>query len=276
MGGKLRWLLLLAVWAVSFGCGDSLSHVGKAKLAYADGDFPAVIQHSSAGLVDDPNSERLLALRGMAFLKTQQHTEALVDLLRVFAMSKDSAWLVYTGECYSALDSFGRALEDFNHALAFDSTLVNAYQGRGRAYAGLGRCDLAVPDFLRFGTMNGPDFGALNSLGLCYKAMGDYVNAEKCFRDCLTLDSMNWVVYYNLSELKWNSGDTVMALGLNRTASALSDDWDDLLLRERGKMLYMQYGADTACPLWETASRLGDQEAIHLLGIYCQDAEPTQ
>jgi tetratricopeptide (TPR) repeat protein len=276
MCGKLTWILLFGVWVGSLGCSDSLRDGEKAELAFADGDFLAVVQHSTAGLIDDPDSERLLGLRGMALLKTQRPAEALVDLVRVLGMTGDSTWLVYTGECYSALDSFGMALENFNGALAFDSTLVNAYRGRGRAYAGFNRCDLAVPDFLRFGTMNGQDFGALNSLGLCYKALGDYDKAERCFRDCLTLDSTNWVVYYNLSELKWTRGDTITALELNRTALALSDDWDGLLLRERGKMLYMQFGADTACPLWEAASRLGDEEAIQLLGEYCSATESNQ
>jgi tetratricopeptide (TPR) repeat protein len=238
----------------------------KAKLAFDDGDYESAIVHSTFAILKDSLYTDMYALRGRSYIEIGSCSEAIQDIQEVYNQSHQIGYLTYVGFCYNEMGEFQKALVVYDSILVADSSLYMAWKGRARAYTGLGQHELAKKDQLKYLNYDSMDFRVWNSLGMNYSALGILDSAKFSYHKSIILDSSQWMAYYNISILYAENGAWDSALNYNLRAMSYTEEYGNLLLRERGKLHFASGQPDSACFFWKESL---DDEAIELYTNHC-------
>lgn len=99
------------------------------------------------------------------------------------------------GYAYAALGDSGRALADFESALALDETLVPAYVNRATLYTRLGNFGLAINDLTLAISLDPNNVAALDNRAVIHAIEGNYDLAMADLQAALALDANNAQAY---------------------------------------------------------------------------------
>ncbi len=168
------------------------------------------------------------------------------------------------GQAYENKRALRQAEEAYENALRADPHYVPALLGLARVYQQTGRPDAALELYRQLTELAPDNPSVWNDMGLCYKNLGDLVEAEHCLRKAISLDPMRdlyrnnlayvlacmgyydqaWhefrravgpaLAHYNLAVVAYELGDHVTALKHATEALALNKDLEparDLLRR---------------------------------------------
>lgn len=165
-----------------------------------------------SGLALDNENMELLFLKGKAVYFQRDFVNA-IDLFEQYNLAKPSNGKVYffLAESYFELRKYELAIEQYRLSLTLDSTVSNAYMGRGRSYYALGKYEQAEADFIQLLSFYKENYYALNAVGLSQYGQGEFDSALTYFEKAVALSGTNHYTY-NLAMASFKSGQFENAL----------------------------------------------------------------
>ena len=170
------------------------------------------------------------------------------------------------GNAYGAKGDFGRAIADFNEAIALDPDLPTVYYNRATAYDDEGDLDRAIADFDEAIRLD-PKFAlAYNNRGSAFNAEGDFGRAIADYSAAIRLDPKYAAAYNNRGNAYSAQGEFGRAIADCSDAIRLDPKYA-LAYRTRGIAYF--YSGDLAKALADVsqASKLDPKEAYSALWL---------
>jgi len=172
------------------------------------------------------------------------------------------------GKNLSAVGDLNGALGEFSRSIALDSSLPDAWFGRGTIYCNQKNYTAAINDF-KIAVSLKPNYPeAFYNLGICYLNMGNYLESVSTFTKCIEMNPNQYIyvsrakAFFNLKKYKEAIDDFTAALKLDpELAEALFF---------RGYCYYNFQQNTIACNDWKKASSLGYIKANEPINAYCK------
>ena len=124
------------------------SLISRAKGFIEKNEFPVAIRYLTEAVKQSPRSVEAYLLRGEAFDKMGFPMKALQDLNRYVELRPhDPQGFIQRADTNNFNLDHKAAIEDYNRALRLVPNSRSAILGRGMAYVGLERYDLAIQDY---------------------------------------------------------------------------------------------------------------------------------
>lgn len=149
------------------------------------------------------------------------------------------------GNRFIELGSLERAITAFDNALDLDSTVGDAYLGRGLANLQLNDLDSALGDFTQVIELDPGKVEAYFNRGLTYRQLDETEEAYADFQKVIELDPQNPDAYYQQALIHDNEGESDEAFTKINEAIRLRPAFADAFAL-RGKMYYEQNAYEAA------------------------------
>ena len=148
----------------------------------------------------NPKSAKAYNGRGLVYSDTKQYGKAIEDYNRAIAIAAGTDYTspyVNRGLVYNDNGEYDRAIADYNRAIAIDPNDSSAYNNRGIAYDYKGQYDRAITDFNRAIEIDPNNSFAYNNRGYAYAYKGQYDHAIEDYNRAITIDPNNVEAYNN-------------------------------------------------------------------------------
>jgi tetratricopeptide (TPR) repeat protein len=176
------------------------------------------------------------------------------------------------GEAAFYAKDYAAAIELFSKSIQADPSYLPPYYGRGLCYANLEKYEPALSDF-NFILRERPDFPTTYSArGFIYQKLENFTEAIKDYTAALELDKTDKLALYGLGECYYETEAYSYAVYC-LTTYMLFDDKDSWVYYLRGRCLIegnLEYEYIDACEDFNTARRLGLDDASEMLNKYCK------
>lgn len=138
-----------------------------AAAAFREKDYFKTITILDEHLKEHPKDFRGFALRGWAFVETEQHDKGLADLDKALKEGKGDRGidLYYRGRARTAYRKLDEAIEDFDKAIEINPKMANWHVARGIAYRYREEPKRAMADFEKAVDLNPKNSEAWSELG---------------------------------------------------------------------------------------------------------------
>jgi len=131
-------------------------------------------------------------------LEAEDYANALMILDAALALdSNNTEMLLFRGLCFSKLNSYNDALEDYNRVLDAEPNNIKALNNRGVVYWKLGQYEDAMKDYAAILKINPNDYIVLNNMGVLNYQMGEYDTAQENFSKVLSINPNFAPAYLN-------------------------------------------------------------------------------
>jgi tetratricopeptide (TPR) repeat protein len=145
----------------------------------------------------NPESFRAYNNLGYQYLRAGSYPKAIELLSMAINLGFEKSY-EHRGSAYIGMENYEAAMQDFNHALAYDPDWDTAYYGRGLVYFKKGQYEQAIDDFSRAIELK-PDYSeAYNNRGLAYENLVRRDEALKDYFEATKLDPDNGEAHNNL------------------------------------------------------------------------------
>lgn len=145
----------------------------------------------------NPESFRAYGNLGYQYLRAGSYPKAIELLSKAINLGFEKSY-EHRGSAYIGMENYEAAMQDFNHALAYDPDWDTAYYGRGLVYFKRGQYERAIDDFSRAIELK-PDYSeAYNNRGLAYENLDRRDEALKDYFEATKLDPDNGAAHNNL------------------------------------------------------------------------------
>ena len=177
----------------------AMTLVGLARLANLDGQYDDAINYCSEAIeLDNDCLQDALACRIDTYALTGQSTNALNDIQQLESLAADNP--LVSMECAyqrSRLGDYVGAIEAFSKIIRSNTLAINAWRGRGDAYAEMRNFSLAIRDYSRFLEFEPSQCEVFISRGKIYYEDKRFLDALNDFDHALeindvNLDAMHW------------------------------------------------------------------------------------
>jgi tetratricopeptide (TPR) repeat protein len=167
-----------------------------------------------------------------------------------------SAALINRGNAWQEEEDYGRAIDDYSMAIAYEPGAADAFMNRGLAYYRTSKTTEALEDFNRAILLGAADAEAYNSRGLILASMQRVDEALLDFIHATKLDEAYTDAWINQGLLFANMGDFSRALDVFSNA-LLADDHSAKAHYWRGMVLLQLQRTQEACDDLKVAVSLG-------------------
>lgn len=206
----------------------------------------------------------LLAARGIAYQKLDDHERALADYDEAIALDpKDSYSLYNRGLIYEQEGDRGSAIVAYSESLELRPDNADAYRNRGGLYIDRGQFDEAIADLTRAHELDPDDPWAIASRGVSYAWQGKRLLAERDFSAVRAIDPSNATLLRGEALLSMQAGDP-------RTAV---DRLDKVLRADPGNLFSLNMRAQAYRQLGEQEKARADSERFRQLFLERVEAE---
>jgi tetratricopeptide (TPR) repeat protein len=169
--------------------------------------LPAALTEYSNGLQFAPDDPALYFNRGLCYTQLEQYEQALQDFDQVIHLDEFFAGAYFNrAKVHALLEDYAAALADLNQALAQRPDDVNALYDRGVLYLLSQDNQKAIDDFDAIISLEPAHVDARYGRGFAYAASGAYDQAIADYNAVIELDPQNAIVY---NELAWLYADTL-------------------------------------------------------------------
>lgn len=160
--------------------------------------YPDIIAATGA-LLESPFSRRAFLWRGLANVLLNQPGESLVDLTQAMIDPAQSRWAtVIRGLAWIQMDRESEAIKDFDAVLTDAPDFLPAHLGKASALLADRRYEEAVQCASRALELESANVDALTIRGDGYFSLGNYVAAERDYREAIDISGRSTWLY-----LKW-------------------------------------------------------------------------
>jgi tetratricopeptide (TPR) repeat protein len=136
--------------------------------------------------------------RGMSEDHKGATGKAIIEFDKAVAVDPDySLSYISRGMVYAKDGQYDNAISDYNKVIEIDRKNVKAYINRGIAHAKKGQLDLAIADYSRAIEMDGKDDDAYYNRGLAYTKQGQHDLAVSDYSTAIELNSKYANAYVN-------------------------------------------------------------------------------
>ncbi len=169
----------------------------------------------------------LIAVFSILCLLTIKQTAVWKDSVSLWTheikLYPDTAPLAYynRGLAYQMNGELGKAIEDYDSAIALNGDYMEAYVNRGLSYKDLGDFQRAIGDFSSAVELDRNYVKAYLNRGFLYIKLGDYGKAISDFSTVISLEPGNAFAYYNLGVASSKTGEIEKADFYFKKASEL-------------------------------------------------------
>jgi tetratricopeptide (TPR) repeat protein len=209
------------------------------------------------------------------FYKRRLYDSAIINCDKAIQLQPKIADLYdKRGDCYFSKANFALAEADFNEAVKLSDDSARYYYKLGKINTKLKRKDVAMDDFNKAIYFNQQMAGAYEGRGVIY-VMENYNNLALIqFNKALDLDSMLAVSYEFRGYIHKSNNRYNLALNDLSKAIALDSTKAKLYLQRAHIERITNPTGDEACLDYQTAMKLGNQEAKKYYDTYCSPAQP--
>jgi tetratricopeptide (TPR) repeat protein len=164
-----------------------------------EGSYDLAINALTKAIVIEPHNAQLYDFRGIAYGSNREHGEAIVDFNMAIEIDSQMA-AAYNNRAlsYWALDMIEEAFDDINKAVELDSNNVAVFfANRGLIQYAKGAFHEAILDYSVAMLLGYDGIDAHNGRGEAYAGLGEYEKALADFDHALTLNPNEVVVFAN-------------------------------------------------------------------------------
>jgi len=209
-------------------------------------------------------------LRGNTEKKEGKLNEAIADYDKTIALNpKDDDAYYNRGIIYAAMGILKYAIADYTRAIALNPKQPDTYNNRGWAYYRTGDTQSAIADFRQAIAINSMYAEAYNNLGWVYDQSGNSGAALEQYTKAIAANPQFTQPLYNSVNLNMKTGDLSRAIVDCNLLIKLHQD-DHLAFYLRGIAYFKANERAKACDDWQTAMKLGNQQAIDMLNLNCR------
>ncbi len=116
------------------------------------------------------------------------------------------------GDVFDLMGKPGKAIADYDRAIALDPFMAEAYNGRGIEFSKTGQSARAITDYARAIALKPGYADAYNDLGTEFGKEGQYGKAIAVFQKAITLKPDFYKAYYNLAKAFKETGRLDLAI----------------------------------------------------------------
>jgi len=128
------------------------------------------------------------------------------------------------GACLSEIGQFDKAIEDFDKAIAINSSYSLAYNNRGKIFLQRGMVDWAIKDFDKAIALN-PSFSiAYNNRAMAFSKMGQLDKAMVDYDKAIALNPSFQIAYYNRGLVHFRGHNKELTISDFQKACALGSE----------------------------------------------------
>ena len=203
--------------------------------------------------------------RGMAYDKMGQFGKAIEDYNHAITISPAYIYAYYNrAVALGRNGQFEKAIKDFSRSIELDPSYFMAYNGRGMLYEKEEQPDRAIKDYNKAIELNPFSPDAYFNLGVLYGKSGLYDKAMTHFNEAIAINPDNAVFYCNRAAIYSFIGQHDNALkDLNK---AIEIDRNIATAYYNRALIYLKAGmAERAIADLQTACNLGDKQACKLI-----------
>lgn len=145
---------------------------------------------------------------GAEYYKHSKYKQSMEQYNKAIAIDSTNASAYYfRGNIYDALQKPDSALQDYNKALSLNSDLADAYYNRGIIYELRGEYELALADYTKAIKIK-PKYTSdiYTNRGNTYQEMNNGEKALADYNKAIELDSLNMIAYCNRGNILVNMG----------------------------------------------------------------------
>lgn len=180
--------------------------------------------------------------------------------------------LIYRGIVHDAMNNFGLAIEDFNHAQTIDSNDVFLYVERAKTYYNIRNHDGAIKDFLKVTELNPNSKDAEEAwryLGKIKQADKNYRDAVNYYTRVLRFAPKDYETIYKRGECKFFLNDFKAAIKDFDACLEISNEYQ-YAFALRGESKLKIEDKVGACNDLNTAYKLGVKDILGLINENCK------
>ena len=145
-----------------------------------------------------PNNSRAYLFLGRSYLNLKEYRAAMIHLNRSIELTPSAMGFKERGKLKALMEDYRGSIDDFNQAIALDSTFSDALYNRGLSYLQLGDNQDAVSDFSQVISWNPKDYEAYFQRGRALIALDK--KAEGCKDLSKSAELGNFDAYETIKE----------------------------------------------------------------------------
>jgi tetratricopeptide (TPR) repeat protein len=186
------------------------NYVALARLQTISGDYEEAIKNSQNALLKNPNNPLAHAVLGWALGFQEKYGDAEIEIKKALSLDPNNplAYAYYAEILTNQGDYtlYDKAAEASKKALEFGPELMETHRARGIVLLNTQNLDEALQEFQTAMTINKniPDLNLY--LGITYKALGDYDQAQEALLAAYALDPTDTVALTELSRAFFGDG----------------------------------------------------------------------
>ncbi len=186
------------------------------------GEYDSAVDEFEAALEHDPENADIYLDIAKAYALAGENEKVTETLELMFSAVPKEPWTHESvGWLYLGIEQYKEAASSFEQAINFGTDSEGAYQGLATAFKSLGDHKKAVEVLEEaLATLENTGSGIYEELGRLHVSLGDYEQAEKYFRETISMDSTTSWLWYDIAGLYKDQGDVDGAVSVMEDALA--------------------------------------------------------